>query len=299
VLVVGSGQTGCQLAEELVEAGRDVFLACGRAPWLPRRIGDRDLFAWMADIGFMDATVADLPDPAARLIATPLASGHGGGHDLHYRTLQASGVTLLGHLVGLDDGTARFAPDLARSVTFGDARYAEVCTLIREWCAAHQTEPPDLPTPPPFDARAPEQLRLGGVGAVIFTTGFRPDYTSWVPFPGAFDEFGFPIQVDGSSTVVPGFALHGCPLPAQAQVGDPVRRGRGRRRAGRASRRGAVGSLKERVSGCAGVHIERSPPGRSTRVPVEPAHQVGRGQGPGPVVVAQELVVRQDLASRS
>ncbi len=32
VLVVGSGQTGCQLAEEIFEAGRDVFLACGRAP---------------------------------------------------------------------------------------------------------------------------------------------------------------------------------------------------------------------------------------------------------------------------
>ena len=38
VLVVGSGQSGAQIAEEINEAGRSVFLACGRAPWCPRRI---------------------------------------------------------------------------------------------------------------------------------------------------------------------------------------------------------------------------------------------------------------------
>ena len=54
VLVVGSGQSGCQIAEELREAGREVFLACGRAPWSTRRIGDRDLIWWAHETGFLD-----------------------------------------------------------------------------------------------------------------------------------------------------------------------------------------------------------------------------------------------------
>lgn len=182
VLVVGSGQTGCQLAEELVESGRDVFLACGRAPWLPRRIGDRDLFAWMADTGIMDATVADLPDPSARLIATPLASGHDGGHDLHYRTLQASGVTLLGHLIGVDDNTARFASDLAESVTFGDARYAEVCTLIREWCAACRATRP--PAAPALRRTRPGAARARKPGSGDFHHGVPPGLRELGPGPG-------------------------------------------------------------------------------------------------------------------
>src|SRR2546425_5845221 len=64
VLVVGSGQTGCQLAEELREAGRDVVLACGRAPWAPRRVGGRDIFLWAVEVGFFDDTLAHLPSPA-------------------------------------------------------------------------------------------------------------------------------------------------------------------------------------------------------------------------------------------
>ena len=54
VLVVGSGESGCQVAEELCEAGRDVFLACGRAPWVPRRVGDRDVMWWAAESGFFE-----------------------------------------------------------------------------------------------------------------------------------------------------------------------------------------------------------------------------------------------------
>lgn len=85
VLIVGSGQTGCQLAEELHHAGRDVFLACGKAPWAPRRLEGRDIFAWSDEIGFLDGKVADLPSLAARLGANIQATGHDGGHDLHYR----------------------------------------------------------------------------------------------------------------------------------------------------------------------------------------------------------------------
>ncbi|HXN03501.1 MAG TPA: NAD(P)-binding domain-containing protein [Candidatus Acidoferrum sp.] len=209
VLIVGSGQTGCQLAEEIFESGRDVFLACGRAPWVPRRIEGRDNIAWVSRTPFFDAKLTDLPSPKARLLANPQMSGRRGGHDLHFRTLQAQGVQLLGHLIGVSDGRAYFANDLADSVAFGDARYADVRELIRKACAAVSTRAPEMAPPPPFSADPAETLALGDVGAVIFTSGFRPDYASWVRFPQAFDDGGFPIQQDGSSAIVPGLHFMG------------------------------------------------------------------------------------------
>jgi putative flavoprotein involved in K+ transport len=209
VLVVGSGQTGCQLAEELAEAGRDVHLACGRAPWMPRRLGDRDYIAWICETPFLDANLARLANPAARLTPLPQVSGRRGGHDLHYRTLQALGVNLLGHFVGVEDGGAHFASDLAESVAFGDARYAELCQLVRDSCVKRGVEPPEMPPPPPFVVSPAGRLQLSGFGAVIFTSGFRPDYLSWALFPGAFDDLGFPVQEDGSSTIVPGLHFMG------------------------------------------------------------------------------------------
>jgi putative flavoprotein involved in K+ transport len=202
VLIVGSGQTGCQLAEEIFESGRDVSLACGRAPWVPRRLDGRDTIAWMSDTPFFDAKLTDLPSPQARLLANPQVSGRAGGHDLNFRTLHAQGVQLLGRFVGVDDGRAHFAQDVAASVAFGDARYAEVCELIRKGCAAASTRPPEMVPPPPFHADSPQALPLAGFGTAIFTSGFRPDYASWVRFPEAFDDAGFPIQQDGSSTIV-------------------------------------------------------------------------------------------------
>jgi putative flavoprotein involved in K+ transport len=209
VLVMGSGQTGCQLAEELFESGRETFLACGRAPWIPRSIEGRDAIAWLAlETPFMEATLADLPSPIARLGANPQASGHGGGHDLHYRTLQAMGVNLLGRFSGAENDLAHFATDLQESVAFGDARYLDVCGLIRKSCAARGVRAPYLPPPAPFQADPPDRLDLRDFAAVVFTSGFRPDY-GWVKMPGAFDQMGFPIQVDGSSAVVPGLHFMG------------------------------------------------------------------------------------------
>jgi putative flavoprotein involved in K+ transport len=209
VLVVGSGQTGCQLSEELAESGRNTHLACGRAPWIPRRLDGRDTWKWVAETPFIDMTLADLPSPIARLGANPQASGCRGGHDLHYRTLQTLGVNLLGHFVGYEDGAAHFAPDAAECVAFGDARYSEICDAIRKTCAARGVKPPEMPPPPPFKIQPVERLRLDRFGAVIFTSGFRPDYARWVRFPSAFDSLGFPIQQEGSSTVVDGLHFMG------------------------------------------------------------------------------------------
>jgi len=209
VLIIGSGQSGCQIAEELLETGREVFLACGRAPWLPRRVGDRDTVWWAVEIGFMDQTPADVPWPAARLVANALATGHGGGHDLHLRTLRAGGATLFGHFVGAEGRRARFADDLAESVAWGDERRQELLQQIPKVAVARGLPVPDLPEPEAFDASAPTELDLKRVGSVLFAGGYRPDYVGWVHVPGAFDEVGFPVHVEGASTAAEGLYFVG------------------------------------------------------------------------------------------
>jgi putative flavoprotein involved in K+ transport len=209
VLVVGSGQSGCQIAEDLHEAGRDVFLACGRAPWAPRRIGDRDIIWWAVETGFYDAPLSSLPHPALRLAANVQSTGAGGGHDLHYRTLHRMGVTLLGHFLGADGNRARFAADLGESVAWGDQLNGMLMNGVRALAAARGLPAPQIAAPQPFSADAPEELDLSRFGAVIFASGFRPDYESWVHFPGAFDEFGLPIHHEGASTLVPGLFFIG------------------------------------------------------------------------------------------
>lgn len=209
VLIVGSGQTGCQLAEECFEAGRNVYLACGRAPWVPRRIEGRDVLSWVLDSDFYETRLADLPSPSARLVSNPQFTGHGGGRDLNYRTLQALGVELVGRFAGVEDGRVHFADDLHASVAFGDARYVEIRDLLAANCAARAVPAPVMPDPNAFEADPPASIDLARVGAVVFTTGFRPDYTSWVAASNAFDDTGFPIQVDGSSTVLPGLHFMG------------------------------------------------------------------------------------------
>ena len=209
ILVVGSGQSGCQLAEELHEAGRDVVLSCGRAPWVMRRLAGRDIVWWSEISGFLDQGVATLPSPVARLGANILATGHGGGHDLHLRTLRAMGVTLVGRFLGVSGRVAGFAPDLGASVAWGDDRYRDLRDLILRAAAERGLPRPEMPDPEPFDPAAPGEIPLEGFGAVIFTGGFRPDFASWLPWPDAFDDMGFPFQVDGASTIVPGLYFVG------------------------------------------------------------------------------------------
>jgi putative flavoprotein involved in K+ transport len=201
VLVVGSGQTGCQLAEELHESGRKVFLACGRCFWVPRRMEGHDAVWWMADSGFMDRTPDKLPSPEARLLGNPQATGHDGGRDLNYRVLHDKGVELLGRYAGADGSNLRFDDDLAASVDFGDARLTDFLKFIEASCAAKGTIAPGYQMPPPLRIKTRTQLDIARdhIGAVIWTSGYRPDY-GWVKFP-VFDGMGFPLQVDGRSTV--------------------------------------------------------------------------------------------------
>jgi putative flavoprotein involved in K+ transport len=208
VLIVGSGQTGCQLAEELHQAGRRVFLACGRCPWVPRRVDGRDIIWWFKESGFADRTPDTLPTPAARLVGNPQTTGHEGGHDLNFRTLHATGVELLGRFLGADGSTLQFADDLAASVDFGDARWAEIRAWIDRLCARTGIPRPDYDIPPPMRIKTRTKIDVvrEGITSVIWTSGFRPDY-GWMKFP-VFDAMGFPVQVDGQ-TSVPGLYFMG------------------------------------------------------------------------------------------
>lgn len=208
VVVVGSGQTGCQLAEEIHKSGRKVFLGCGRCVWVPRRLEGHDAVWWMVDSGFMDRTPDKLPSPAARLLGNPQATGHDGGRDLNYRVLHDMGVELLGRYVGADGSTLRFADDLAASVDFGDARLIDLLKFVETSCAAKGTIAPtyEMPAPLRIKTRTDLDIARDGLGTVIWTSGYRPDY-GWVKFP-VLDGMGFPKQVDGC-TAVPGLYFMG------------------------------------------------------------------------------------------
>src|SRR5262245_11789932 len=104
VLVVGSGETGCQIAEELVRSGRSVFLCVGRGWWLPRRYRGRDTTAWARLLGWFERTVDDLPPGVRTGQTNPQFTGSEGGHDLNAHTLTREGVRLLGRLLGVRDG---------------------------------------------------------------------------------------------------------------------------------------------------------------------------------------------------
>jgi putative flavoprotein involved in K+ transport len=208
VLIVGSGQTGCQLAEELLQAGRKVLLSCGRCFWVPRQLDGHDIVWWFVETGFFDRTPDKLPSPAARLLGNPQATGHGRGHDLHFRTLHDAGVELLGRFVSAEGGKIQLADDLAASVDFGDARLTDLMKLVLALCAQRGLAPPRFEFPPPMRIKTRTELDLvqDGIGTVIWTSGYRPDY-GWVKFP-VFDDMGFPVQADGLSAV-PGLYFMG------------------------------------------------------------------------------------------
>jgi putative flavoprotein involved in K+ transport len=208
VVVVGSGQTGCQLAEELHKSGRKVFLACGRCVWVPRRLRGQDIVWWMIESGFMDRTPDKLPSPMARLLGNPQATGHDGGRDLNFRVLHKMGVELLGRYVGAEGSEVHFADDVAASVDFGDARLADLMKFIDADCAAKGAESPTFAMPPPLRANTRTRLDIAKdrIGSVIWTSGYRPDY-GWVKVP-VFDNMGFPVQTEGRTTV-PGLYFMG------------------------------------------------------------------------------------------
>ena len=176
VLVVGGGQSGVQIAEDLLAAGRRVLLATSAAPRVPRRYRGRDSFAWLVDDGYFDER-RDQTTPRPN----PQISGGAGGHTLSYQELERLGAALVGGVAGLSGARVRFRDDLARNVTFADDASAALRARIDAHIARRGL---DAPTPEPDAADEPYprralpqgpgelDLRRAGVGTVVWATGF-------------------------------------------------------------------------------------------------------------------------------
>jgi putative flavoprotein involved in K+ transport len=210
VLVIGSGQTGVQLAEELHAAGRRVTLSVGRCGRVPRRYGGRDFFWWFRQlaregdaVGVPLPGVDSLPDPRARFACNPHLSGHGGGHETNLRQFAIDGIRLVGRFDAGDDERARFLPDLAASLRFADSVFDERFRPLIERYAEHTGLPRPEDDRVTIDFEVPEVTELDlareGISTVLWTTGYAPDY-SWLDLP-VIGEFGLPRHVRGVSDV--------------------------------------------------------------------------------------------------
>ncbi|WP_168626160.1 NAD(P)/FAD-dependent oxidoreductase [Cryobacterium sp. BB307] len=210
VLVVGGGQTACQIADELQRAGREVTLAAGRAPAMPRRIGERDIFDWLWDAGFFEQTLADMPGPMVRFAANPTVTGAHGGRDLSLRTLQADGVQLMGRLQGVEDGRLVVADDLSETVAGADDMFRQISGLATRVAEERGWSVPDLPTLSSEPLTAAPTPSLNELDAVIIACGYRPDY-GWIDVSHLVDVMGFPMHRDGVSVRVDGLYFLGMP----------------------------------------------------------------------------------------
>jgi putative flavoprotein involved in K+ transport len=212
VLVVGSGASGCQIVEDLLAAGRRVFLSVGRHRRFPRRYRGRDMFWWMEQMGALDQTLDERPD--ARERPNPLVTGVGGGHEINLRFYAARGVVLLGHVEAIEGSRLRLADDLDAQLARGDEGVAVFTRAVdahveRAGLSAPEEPAPAPPPPAPKSAsiRALD-LDAESVTSVIWATGFRRDF-GWIHLP-VLDERGEPIHRRGV-TSCPGLYFLGLP----------------------------------------------------------------------------------------
>jgi putative flavoprotein involved in K+ transport len=219
VLVVGAGSSGVQIADELRRSGRNVYLSVGPHDRPPRRYRGRDFCWWLGVLGKWDA---EAPEAGAGHV-TIAVSGARGGHTVDFRDLERRGMTLVGFMTSFEDGTIRFAPDLAENIARGDANYLSLLDEADAYVARSGldlSEEPEARELGPLPAAALDPVReldlLGaGVTSVVWATGFTSDYT-WLQ-ADAFDENGKPDHRRGVSSE-PGVYFLG--LPWQSRRGS-------------------------------------------------------------------------------
>ncbi len=219
VLVVGAGSSGGQIAEELLRAGRQVYLSVGPHDRPPRSYRGRDFVWWLGVLGKWDAAA---PGPGTEHV-TISVSGANGGHTVDFRRLAARGMTLVGLTQSCADGVLTFAPDLAANIAGGDDNYLSLLDEADAYIARNGLDLPEEPEARVIDAD-PEcvtnpilelNLAEAGIGTIIWATGFALDY-SWLEVD-AFDETGKPNHQRGVSSE-PGVYFLG--LPWQSRRGS-------------------------------------------------------------------------------
>lgn len=212
VLVVGAGSSGAQIAEELVRAGRKVYLSLGPHDRPPRRYRGQDFVWWLGRLGKWDMKA---PTPGTEHV-TIAVSGAYGGHTMDFRRLAGLGVTLLGRAGDYRDGMLHFADDLRRNMENGDANYLSVLDEADAYARANSLDLPEEPEartlrPLPDCVTNPTlalDLKREGISTVIWATGFKLDF-GWVEMD-IFQPDGRPRHQDGV-TEVPGLYFMGLP----------------------------------------------------------------------------------------
>jgi putative flavoprotein involved in K+ transport len=199
VLVVGTAQSGCQIAEDLLAGGRQVVLATSPVGRVPFRHRGRDILEWLIEAGFMDQRPRDLPDPAMMKVTMPIIAP---GHGLSLPALVRAGATLAGRPVAVEGERLTFDDSAAANVAAGDAFAARARAMADEVIGRRGLDAPpaeldehDLPVD--LDPPATLDLRAAEIGGVVWCTGFTGDF-SWLD-PALVDDGGLPRHTDGTA----------------------------------------------------------------------------------------------------
>ena len=204
VLVIGSGASGCQIGDELLRAGRTVFLSVSRHRCVPRRYRGKDVYWWLERMGRFAQTIDTFP--GREWPPSTVVTGVSGGYDVNVRSMAAEGIRVLGRVIGVSDGTLTAARDANDVLDEADASFAGFLAAAREFASANPDVDPaeqEPIAPASLPLRVPEisslNLRRERVSAIIWATGYEYDY-SWLRLP-VFDPRGRPLQQRGVSPV--------------------------------------------------------------------------------------------------
>lgn len=214
VLVVGTGQSGAQIAEELHESGRKLFVSVSSCPRVPRRYRGKDAMWWGKMGGLYERTVDSLKSPAEAWACHPVSSGRKGGHDIYLRRLAQEGVTLLGRIEAIDGERLALAGDLKENLRKADEFAENILRQLDEAVAKMGMPLPEDQNPRGIGPSVPHEddpireldVRAAGITGVVWATGYDPDF-SFVRAP-LFDASGRPVQRRGV-TSMPGLFFVG------------------------------------------------------------------------------------------
>jgi putative flavoprotein involved in K+ transport len=216
VLVVGASATGVQLAAEIKRSGRPVTLSVGEHVRLPRVYRGRDVLWWMDASGVWDQPYDEVDDlTRARRLPSPQLVGTPERATLDLNALTALGVELVGKWAVLRDGRALFSGGLRNVFSLADLKMNRLLDAFDEWALTSgrdaEFDAPErfAPTVPPDSARLQVDLRSGEIRAVVWATGFRPDY-GWLDVP-VIDDKGH-LRHDGGAVDSPGLYALGLPV---------------------------------------------------------------------------------------
>ncbi|MFM2312155.1 MAG: hypothetical protein RLZZ04_1431 [Cyanobacteriota bacterium] len=213
VLVVGTGQSGCQIAEDLHLAGRQVHLCVGGAPRSPRLYRGKDAVEWLDKMGYYDLSIDEHPKKeTARSNTNHYLTGRDSGREIDLRKFALQGMKLYGRLRSIEDGKLEFQDDLRHNLDRADAVAENIKQNIDLYIEKAQIkapiEPPYTPVWQPENSELNLDLVAANIQSVIWSTGFQTDF-SWIDLP-VFNGSGYP-HYDRGVTNLPGCYFIGLP----------------------------------------------------------------------------------------